>query len=125
MELLNKLTEQLGISNEQARGGTGLLFKFAKDQLSNDDYQAVAGEVPEIGELAKDAPETGGLAGVLGGLASSFGAEKLGGLASVVGGFDKLGLDQEMVGKFVSVVLSYVESRGGSQVKGLLEKVLK
>jgi hypothetical protein len=48
-----------------------------------------------------------------------------GGLTSLAGGFSKLGLDAGMIGKFVPIILSFVQSKGGNAVKGILEKVLK
>jgi hypothetical protein len=69
--------------------------------------------------------------GALGGVASSLGAgglgDKLGGLgnlANLASGFSQLGLSSDMVGKFVPVVLSFVQNQGGDSMKGLLEKVM-
>jgi len=57
---------------------------------------------------------------------SSFGgsAGNLGALASLAGGFDKLGLDSGMIGKFVPILLDFVRDRGGDGVADLLGKVL-
>ena len=63
---------------------------------------------------------------MLGGLAKKVtGGGGLADLASLAGGFKKLGLESDMVGKFVPIVVSFVQSRGGDAVKGLLEKALK
>lgn len=127
MELIQMLTSQLGISDEQAKGGTGLLFKMAKDKLGEADFSQVAGSVPDIENLISSAPKSGGLAGALGGIASSLGggAGKLGNLASLSGGLKKLNLDTGMISKFIPIVLTFVQSKGGDGVKGILEKVLK
>ena len=127
MELMQMLTSQLSVSEEQASGGAGLLFKLAQDKLSSGEFSQIAGAIPEINELISSAPESGGLAGAIGGLASSFGggAGQLGDLASLAGGFSKLNLDADMVGKFIPIVLSFVQSQGGDTLKGLLEKVFK
>jgi hypothetical protein len=76
--------------------------------------------------LIESAPESGGIAGALGGLASALGGSgsELGNLASLAGGFSKLELDSGMIGKFIPVILSFVESKGGGAVKGLLEQAL-
>jgi hypothetical protein len=47
------------------------------------------------------------------------------GLAGLAGGFSKLGLDSGMIGKFLPIILSFVQSKGGGGVKTILEKVLK
>ena len=127
MELLQLLTSQLGISEDQAEGGAGLLFKMAKDKLGDGDFSQIANAVPGVENMISAAPKSGGLAGALGGLASSFGGDagKLGGLASLAGGFKSLNLDSGMVTKFIPVILSFVQSKGGDAVKGLLEKALK
>ncbi len=127
MELLKMLTDQLGVSEDQAKGGAGLLFKLAKDKLGSNDFSQVATAVPGIEDLISAAPKSGGLAGALGGLASSFGggASQLGNLASLAGGFKSLNLDSGLVSQFVPIILSFVQSKGGDMVKGVLEKVLK
>ena len=72
------------------------------------------------------APAGGGLAGAIGGLTSMLGggAEKLGGLASLAGSFKELGLDMDMVTKFVPIILSFVKSQGGDSLKNMLAEVL-
>ena len=127
MEILNVLTEQLGITDEQAKGGAGAIFSMVKEKLGDGDFSKIAEVVPEMDDLLGAAPESGGLAGAIGGLASKFGggAEKLGGLASLAGAFKDLGLDSEMVGKFIPIILSFVQSKGGDSVKDLLGGILE
>ena len=83
MELLQMLTSQLNVSEEQASGGAGLLFKLAQDKLSSGEFSQIASAIPGINDLISSAPESGGLASAIGGLASSFGggAGQLGDLA--------------------------------------------
>lgn len=127
MELLSQLVQNLGVKEEQAKGGSGLLFKMAKEKLGGGDFSKIAEAVPGVDDLINTAPESGGAASALGGLGSALGggAGKLGDLASLAGGFSKLGLDSGMVGKFIPVVLSFVGSKGGDTVKNLLSGVLK
>lgn len=127
MELIQELVKNLGVSEGAAKGGAGLIFKLVQDKLPTGDFIKVAGAVPGIADLIKSAPESGGVLGGLGKLASGLGggAAKLGGLASLAGGFSKLGLDSGMIAKFLPIILSFAESKGGTVVKALLEKVLK
>ena len=127
MELIQTLTNQLGISEEQAKGGAGLLFKMAQEKLGSDEFSQVASAVPGVEELLTSAPESGGLSGALGGLASSFGGNvgQLANLASLAGGFKTLNLDSGMIGQFIPIVISFAQSQGGDTVKSILEKVLK
>lgn len=135
MELIQMLTNNLGINEDQAKGGAGMLFNMAKEKLEAGDFQQIADKIPGINDLMSAAPgvEGGGdsaggsgVMGMLGGIASSLGgsAGGLGSLAALAGGFSKLGLDTDMIGKFVPTVLEYVQNQGGDSVKGLLEKVI-
>ncbi len=126
MELISMLTNQLGIKESQAQGGAGLIFNLAKEKLGGGDFSKIADVIPGIGDMMKSAPDSGGgLMGAIGGLASSFGGDSLGNLAQLAGGFSKLGLDSGMIGKFIPIILSFVEGKGGESIKALLEKVLK
>jgi hypothetical protein len=132
MELIQQLIGNLGINEGQAKGGAGLLFNLAKEKLDAGEFQQIANAVPGMTDLLKAAPEPGGgMMGALGSMASAFGGglggkmEGLGNLANLAGGFSQLGLSADMIGKFVPVVLSFVQSQGGESLKGLLEKVLK
>ena len=126
-QLVALLKSRLNVEEQQAKGGAGLLFQLAKDRLGEDDFAKLANNIPGIQNMMQAAPESSGLVGALGGLASAFGgkAEGLGNLAVLFEGCSKLGIDQATVMKFVPVVLSYVQSQGGDELKGLLERVLK
>ena len=127
MELIELLTKNLGVGEGQAKGGAGLLFKLAKEKLDDSDFSQLAQFVPGINELIGSAPKAGGLGGALGSLASSFGgdASKIGGIASLASGFSDLGLDSGMLGKFIPIILSFVQEKGGESVKNLLANALK
>ena len=127
MELVNQLVSSLGISEDQANGGAGLIFNFAKEKLGGD-FSQVTDAIPEVSNLMDKAPsEGGGIGGMLGGVASSLGGS-IGGasnLMSLAGGFSKLNLDSGLIGKFVPIILSFVQGKVGDSVKNLLAGVLK
>lgn len=127
MELIELLTQNLDVGEKQAKGGAGLLFQLAKDQLEDGEFSRVANLVPGVEKLIGEAPEVGGIAGALGGLADAFGgkAATVGNLATLAAGFSKLDIDSATVSKFVPIVLSFVERQGGEEIKGILEKVFK
>src|SRR5262245_51749954 len=50
--LIDALTGQLGVTGEQALGGTGALLGLAKNKLSGADYSQLAKAVPGIDQLA-------------------------------------------------------------------------
>ncbi len=126
MELIKILTDQLGVSQDQSQGGAGLLFKLAKDKMSSDEFSQVAAHVPGLENLVESAPDSGMLGSALGGLASSLsgGESGLGGLAGLVGGFSKLGLDSDMIGKFVPVIMNYLKDEGGEALSGIIANAL-
>jgi hypothetical protein len=126
MELLQQLTQSLGINEDQARGGAGLLFKMAQDKLEGGDFGKVAAALPGVDSLIKSAPGGGGLGAAIGSLASAFeGGDKLAGLAGLARGFSKLNLDSGMIARFIPIILSFAQSKGGDEVKNLLAGVLK
>ena len=127
MELVQQIVSNLGVSEGAAKGGAGLLFNMAKEKLGAGDFSKVTDAMPEVNDLMKSAPESGGILGGIGELASGFGggAAQLGGLAGLAGGFSKLGMDSGMIAKFIPILLSFAQSKGGDMVKGLLEKALK
>lgn len=126
MELIQMLTSQLGVSDSQAQGGAGLLFKLAKENLSSGEFGKITSAVPEVNSLLSAAPGSGGVSGLLGGLASSIGgSSQRGSLASLAGGFKNLDMNSGLVAQFIPIVLSYVQSKGGETVRALLAKALK
>ena len=128
MELINQLVSNLGVSEEQAKGGAGMLFKLAQDKLSGGEFAQITDNVSGVDDMLSAAPADagGGLMGAVGGLISSVGggSGNLGALASLAGGFDKLGMDSGMIGKFVPVVLDFVRNQGGDAAGNLLAGVL-
>ncbi|PPD58088.1 DUF2780 domain-containing protein [Dehalogenimonas etheniformans] len=124
MELLDQLTTKLGVSESQAKGGVGLLFKQAKERLTASDFSKVSASVPGVDSLIKAAPSSTSNSGVFGKIFSAFSGNK-GGVLELAGGFSKLGLNSSMISKFIPIILAFVQSKGGDGVKGLLEKALK
>ncbi len=131
MELVQELTQQLGINQQQASGGLGLLMREARSKLGGD-FGQVAQHVPGVENMINSAPaaqsggaSTGGALGALGGLlgggGGSGGAGALGSVGKLAGGFQQLGLSPSMIGRFLPIVLNFFQSRGGNQTRGLLE----
>jgi Protein of unknown function VcgC/VcgE (DUF2780) len=120
--LVQTLAQQLNVTPDQAAGGAGAIFNYAKSALPTNEYAKVESAVPEAAELVKKAPPAdtasavGGAVGGAGGTAA--------GLAGLGSSFQKLGLSSDMVGKFVPVVVDYVDKKGGSEVGSLLKNVL-
>lgn len=127
MELIQQLTQNLGIEEKQAKGGAGLIFQMAQQKLGDGEFSQVANAIPGVSDLLGAAPQAdAGLAGALGGLAGAFGGGgNVANLAALAGGFTQLGINPGMVGKFVPIILSFAQNQGGDQVKNILAGVLK
>lgn len=127
MELIQQLTQGLGVNEEQAQGGAGLIFKMAQEKLGDGEFARVASAVPGVSNLIGAAPQGGGgIAGAIGGLTGAMGASgNVANMASLAGGFSQLGLNPGMATKFVPIILSFVQNKGGNGVKDMLAGVLK
>ncbi|MGF1540882.1 MAG: DUF2780 domain-containing protein [Pleurocapsa sp.] len=128
MELIEQLTQNLGINENQAKGGAGLIFKLAQEKLGDGEFAQLASAVPVVSNLIGEAPQPGGgLAGAIGSLAGAMGGggSQLANMAALAGGFSQLGLNPTIASKFVPIILSFAQDRGGEQIKGLLAGVLK
>jgi len=124
-ELIDSLTQTLGISAAQAEGGAAVLLKAAKDKLGAAEFDSQLGSVPGLHDLLKKAPaSSGGLGGLLGGLAGAIGGNAAL-ISSIVGGFGKLGLKPEDAKRFVPVILGFLRTKVGPDVVSSLERTLR
>lgn len=124
MDLVSHIAQELGISREQAQGGTGLVMKLAQEKLGNN-FSQVQAAVPGLDSILKSAPKGGIMMVILTLLLGKFGFGKLGSLAGLVKGFSKLGLGQDVLMKFIPVILGFFAKSGNSGLRDLLSKVLK
>lgn len=133
--LVGALTSQLGVNQQQAEGGAGALFGLAKQRMAPDQFGQVEQSVPGIGSLISAAPALGGgqssgggLGGMAGGALGSLGGGGatggLGALAPLAGSFSQLGLSPDMAGKFLPVILQYLNGNGAGSAAGLLKGAL-
>jgi len=127
MELIQQLMAGAGVDQSQAEGGAGLLLGLLKEQLSSGEFARVDAAVPGADALIDAAPETdnGGLGGLLGSAVSALGGTELGNLASLAGGFSKLDLDIGSIGKFIPILLAFLQSKGGDDLAGMVSRVLQ
>jgi len=122
-QLIGLLVDQLGVTQPQAEGGAGAIFKQAQSNMSSGDFSQLLNALPGIDSLIKAAPETGGLAGKASSLFGSS-SKSVQGLSALTDSFGKLGLSPDMVGKFTDVILQFVQSESGQQTMALLKNAL-
>jgi hypothetical protein len=126
MELIETLTKELGVKQEQARGGVRILFQIVKETLGEEDFYKVARLLPDLEEMATRVPGNGCVEGGWQELTSTrtrgLGTRNLERLA---GGFLSLGLDCTMVNRFIPFMVSYVRHKGGDEINSLSERDLR
>ena len=119
--LVGMLKDELHVSTDQAAGGAGSIFSYAKDNLSEDDFAQIARGVPDMNELLAAAPEAGSDS-TMGKVSGMLGSDSsVGGMASLASSFESIGLDADMVSKFMPIVNQYVGDVSGEQAMGLLK----
>ena len=119
--LVGMLTKELKITDDQAKGGAGALFNYAKESLSSDEFDQVSDAVPDMSGYLKAIPALGGSSTGMLGKAT----QTLVGMPAVTAAFDKLGLSQDMVGLFTPLLVNYVDDKGSKAVGDLLRKAFK
>lgn len=127
MDLIDHLIARLGLSEKQAMGGAGIVFRLAQRKLSSDQFAQIAQEVSGLDDIIASAPDSGdgGPAGGIGDMLSELRETgQIGELAGLVGDFEKIDIDVGRVNRFVSLVVSFVRGRGGDGVGNLLDGVL-
>jgi hypothetical protein len=87
-DLIRKITKDLGVSRDQARGGVVALLRAGQQNLSPTDFKAFVADVPGADKLLKNAPPPSALSSLAGGIGSLFGGSHraLGGPGRVVRG---------------------------------------
>ncbi|MEI6611006.1 MAG: DUF2780 domain-containing protein [Deltaproteobacteria bacterium] len=125
--LVKSLTSKLGVTDEQATGGSGAIFNMAKQNLSKSKFAQIAKAVPGIDKMMKAAPKTESDNGMLGSASSLIekDAPALSKVASLTNSFSKLGMNADMLDKFTPVILDYVKSKGGDKTMKVLQAVLQ
>ena len=118
--LLDSVTQELGISPEQASGALGSVFKMAQSSMGKMDFKELANVVPGISDMISSAPavKQSSASKMLGGFGGM--AKSAGNLEMLTASLEKLGISSEMAAPLVGQVYEYVQSEGG---QALLEKL--
>lgn len=115
--LVNDLTNQLGVSKTQAAGGTAALLSMAQSNLSGDQFSGITDKVSGLtGLLGSGDSSSGGLASsLLGNVQSLKGAQSA---------FSALGMSPDMIGQFAPVILKFLGGEGvGANLLGSLQNL--
>jgi len=115
-DLIGMLTKEMGITNKQAEGGAGSLFKFAQEGMTKTDFSKLSDAVPGMDGLLGAVPGVGKKS-MLGKAAAA-----VTGMPAVVSAFEKLGLSQSHVAIMTPLLVNYVEKKGGAALAKIFGK---
>ncbi|MFC0337850.1 Protein of unknown function VcgC/VcgE [Kushneria avicenniae] len=116
-QLIGQLTDQLGVSQAQAIGGSAALLAAAKSQMGSDQFNQLSNQAPGVDGLLSSAQAMSGSQSMLSKL-SGMGGGQSGNTSSLTSSaFSMLGMDAGMVSQFAPVMLNYL---GGQGVSGNL-----
>ena len=111
-ELLTSLT-QLGVTSDQATAGFGAIMSLAQGKLDAAEFAKIAGALPGLDGIMKKAADLGIV---------SQSITTMGGIEEA---FTKLGMNKEMIEKFIPIIVKFVSAAAGPEVGNLLSNILK
>lgn len=126
-DLIRKITKDLGVSRDQARGGVVALLRAGQQNLSPTDFRAFVADVPGADKLLKNAPPPSALSSLAGGIGSLFGGRQsaAGRWAGLAASFAELGVDIDTAKKFGPIVIEHVRQHGGEDLVDKIRVALK
>ena len=120
-DLIRKLTKDLGVSRDQARGGLVALLRAGQQNLSRQDFEQFVADVPGADKLLRKAAPPSTLSSLAGGLGSLLGGRSgAGRWAGLAASFAELGVDIDTAKKFGPIVIDHVREHGG---ENLVDKI--
>ena len=125
-DLIRKLTKDLGVSKDQARGGVIALLRAGEQNLSPKDFKAFVADVPGADKLLKNAPPPSALSSLAGGIGSLFGGKTAAGRwAGLAASFTELGVDLNTAKKFGPIIIEHVRQHGGEDLVDKIKVALR
>ncbi|HEX9207424.1 MAG TPA: DUF2780 domain-containing protein [Steroidobacteraceae bacterium] len=125
-DLIRKLTKDLGVSKDQARGGLIALLRAGQQNLSRKDFEQIVADIPGADKLLRNAPPPSTLSSLAGGLGSLLGGRSgPGRWAGLAASFTEIGVDLETAKKFGPIVIDFVREHGGEDLVEKMRVALK
>ncbi len=122
--LVKQLTDSLGITESQAKGGLGSIFNYAKNNLSGGEFSQITSALPGLEGLLSSMPDISnlssgeGISGLLDKAANY--SETAKAINDLNKQFEALGLTPEQIAGFVSSINQYLDTPQGQQAKQML-----
>lgn len=128
--LIPLLTQNLGVSDGQAKGGMGSILQAAKLLLSGTEYGTLLNSIPNASALLELAPalsqkgdsESAGLMDMAM-KAASENSDSVKAGAQLLSQFKSLGLSADMIPKFTETAGQFLKQTDASEAASLLQKV--
>ena len=111
--LTGLLTNQLGVTSNQAMGGVGSILSLAKQRLSSMDFSTLTKLIPGADTYMSSAKDLGAVTGPINDRA---------GLTSA---FSRLGMGSDMVPKFTQILSDFVGKAGGQPASNLVMQAVQ
>jgi len=129
LDMIPLLTSSLGVDKNQAEGGLGSLFGYAKEQLSSAESSQLSSALPGLDSLVGMAPKveaTSEQQNGIGGLLSTAAQynDSLKSIDQLNQQFQALGLKPEIISQFANTAMQYLNSPQGQQASALLKQGL-
>ena len=125
-DLIRKLTRDLGVTRDQAKGGLVALLRAGQQNMNRTDFEQFVADIPGADKLLKNAPAQSSLSSIAGGLGSLLGGRSgAGRWARLAASFAELGVDLNTAKKFGPIVIEYVRQHGGENLVDKIRAALK
>lgn len=120
--MIGALTQNLGVSADQAEGGLGSIMNYVKNNVSTDKFSALSSSLPGLDKVLGAVPAVSGDEGGMAGLLSKAAEynDTLKGLNDMKKQFEALGLSPEMITGFIQQASSYLDTPQGQEAKKIL-----
>jgi hypothetical protein len=125
--MVSEVTQSLGVKKNQAEGGLGAIFNYAKNNISADQFTQLSTSLPGVAGLIDKMPAVSNavsstgisdLAGLMDKAAEY--SDSIKALNDVKKQFDALGLKPEMIAEFAATAKQYLDTEQGQQAKDIL-----
>jgi hypothetical protein len=117
-ELIKQLTSQIGIDPSTANKAVATVLSMLKQEGGDDLFSKIASAIPGAQAAAATTPaptESAGGAGLLGSVMGMLGGSAGKGLA-LAAALKALGIDENKIGSFASIVIDFIKQKAGPDV---------
>jgi len=121
--LTEMLSKQLNISDKQASGGVGSILNYAKSALTLNKFQTLKSAIPDAQSLMNMVPKDNSTAGGLSSLTNAMGGNSVSKMAGLASQFSSLGLSNDMISKFVPIIMQYFKSSNKTEAGNILNSL--